>query len=163
MSWENVEVASFPTAINLQVIKLDSINFANEKQVMGVLKLLQKSPNLCELHITAIFLDDDIQDDDIQDDDIQYDDIQDVLLLLKDPDSCIVQDLKMLKTIKIRLSTISTVHMLFVKMLLSKSPTLENVVFLEKYSRHRQYNDVTKFQRELLCYPRASPKAQIVW
>ncbi|XP_031123373.1 F-box/FBD/LRR-repeat protein At1g13570-like isoform X2 [Ipomoea triloba] len=130
--WENVEVASFPTAINLQVIKLDSINFANEKQVMGVLKLLQKSPNLCELHITVIFLDDDIQDDDIQD----------VLLLLKDPDSCIVnQDLKMLKTIKIRLFTVSTVQMLFVKMLLSKSPTLENVVFLEKYYCHRQYND----------------------
>ncbi|XP_019159764.1 PREDICTED: F-box/FBD/LRR-repeat protein At1g13570-like [Ipomoea nil] len=153
MLWEDVEVASFPTAINLQVIKLNSMKFANEKQLMGVLKLLQISPNLCELDITAK-----VSEDDTEDDDIKI-----VLRLLKDPDSCIVnQDLKILKTIKIRLFCVSTVLTHFVKMLLSKSPTLESVVIREYYFIHRQYNKVIKFQRELLCFPRASPKAQIV-
>ncbi|XP_019150460.1 PREDICTED: F-box/FBD/LRR-repeat protein At1g13570-like isoform X4 [Ipomoea nil] len=54
MLWEDVEVASFPTAINLQVIELDYMNFANEKQLMGVLKLLQISPNLRELDIKIV-------------------------------------------------------------------------------------------------------------
>ncbi|XP_019150459.1 PREDICTED: F-box/FBD/LRR-repeat protein At1g13570-like isoform X3 [Ipomoea nil] len=92
----------------------------------------------------------------------QDDDIEVILRLLKDPDSCIVnQDLKMLKTIKINRFRGSTTEMLFVKMLLSKSPKLESVVIQEYYFVHRQYNKVIKSQREL-CFPRASPKAQII-
>nr|GMC48017.1 F-box/FBD/LRR-repeat protein At1g13570-like [Ipomoea batatas] len=47
-------VASLSTTINLQVIKLYSLWFSNEKLVMGVLQLLQKSPNLCELYIRIV-------------------------------------------------------------------------------------------------------------
>ncbi|XP_019150474.1 PREDICTED: F-box/FBD/LRR-repeat protein At1g13570-like isoform X2 [Ipomoea nil] len=147
LNWEDVEVASFPTAINLQVIKLYSLKFANEKQLKGVLQLLQKSPNLCELDITGICSDGDIQA---------------ASTLLKDRESCIInQDLKMLKTIKIKLFCGSTIEMLFVKMLLSKSPILERVVITESDYIKDGYT-VIKFLRELLCFPRASPKAKIV-
>ncbi|XP_019150427.1 PREDICTED: F-box/FBD/LRR-repeat protein At1g13570-like isoform X2 [Ipomoea nil] len=143
---EDVEVASFPTAINLQVIKLHSFDFANEKQLMGVLQLLQKSPNLCELDIKEC-LDDDIEA---------------FSRLLKDPDSCIInQDLKMLKTIKIEQFCGCAIEMLFVKMLLSKSPILERVIIMESYYINDGYI-VIKILRELLCFPRASPKAKIV-
>jgi len=53
-NWRDAEVASFPTAINLQVIKLDCLEFAYGKQLKGVLQLLQKSPNLCELDIAEV-------------------------------------------------------------------------------------------------------------
>ncbi|XP_031123402.1 F-box/FBD/LRR-repeat protein At1g13570-like [Ipomoea triloba] len=144
---EDVEVASFPTAINLQVIKLDPFDFANEKQLRGVLQLLQKSPNLCELDINAACSDDDIAAPS---------------RLLKDPDSCIInQDLKMLKTIKIEYFCGCTLEILFVKMLLLKSPILERIVITESYYRKNGYM-VIKILRELLCFPRASPNAQIV-
>ncbi|XP_019174285.1 PREDICTED: uncharacterized protein LOC109169853 [Ipomoea nil] len=148
-NWEDVEVASFPTAINMQVIKLDSLEFSIEKQLKGVLQLLQKSPNLCELDITGAFEDDFIEDEAMEDDDIEAERMEAARIkaarieaarikaarieaasrLLKDPESCIIsQDLKMLKTIKIDMYCGSTVEMLFVKMLLSKSPILERVV-----------------------------------
>ncbi|XP_019176043.1 PREDICTED: F-box/FBD/LRR-repeat protein At1g13570-like [Ipomoea nil] len=147
LNWEDVEVASFPTAINLQVIELHSFKFADEKQLMGILQLLQKSPNLCELAITGTCSDDDIEA---------------ASTLLKDLESCIInQDLKMLKTIKIDLFCGSTIEMFFVKMLLSKSPILERVVITESYFI-KDGCTVIKFRRELLCFPRASPKAQIV-
>jgi len=82
--------------------------------------------------------------------------------LLKDPESCIIsKDLKMLKTIKIKMFCGYTVEMLLVKMLLSKSPTLERVVITESHYIEDGCT-VIKLLRELLCFPRASPKAQIV-
>ncbi|XP_019176009.1 PREDICTED: F-box/FBD/LRR-repeat protein At1g13570-like [Ipomoea nil] len=169
---KDVEVASFPTAINLQVIKLYSLEFAIEKELEVVLQLLQKSPNLCELEITGAYSDDDIEDEQMEDDDIEAERIEAARLkaarieaasrLLKDPESCIIsQDLKMLKTIEIGMFCGSTIEMLFVKMLLSKSPILEKVVITEAFYI-KDGCMVIKFLRELLCFPRASPKAQIV-
>ncbi|XP_019150473.1 PREDICTED: F-box/FBD/LRR-repeat protein At1g13570-like isoform X1 [Ipomoea nil] len=162
LNWEDVEVASFPTAINLQVIKLYSLKFANEKQLKGVLQLLQKSPNLCELDITGTCSDDDIEDEHREDNDIEDEHLEAASRLLKGPESCIInQNLKMLKIIKIELFCGFTIEMLFVKMLLSKSPILERVVITESYYIKDSYT-VIKFLKELVCFPRASPKAQIV-
>ncbi|XP_019175996.1 PREDICTED: F-box/FBD/LRR-repeat protein At1g13570-like [Ipomoea nil] len=164
---KDVEVASFPTAINLQVIKLYSLEFAVEKELEVVLQLLQKSPNLCELHFTGAYLDDDIEDEHMEAERLEAARLKAARIeaasrLLKDPESCIIsQDLKMLKTIEIGMFCGSTIEMLFVKMLLSKSPILERVVITEAY-HIKDGCTVIKFLRELLCFPRASPKAQIV-
>lgn len=92
----------FPTAINLQVLKLYRLNFADEMEFTVALQLLKKSPNLCELEIRACFrcLSEDTR--------------------LPEDHGCIIgQDLKMLHTIKIKVFTGSKVEMFFVKMLLS--------------------------------------------
>ncbi|XP_031122227.1 F-box/FBD/LRR-repeat protein At1g13570-like [Ipomoea triloba] len=150
-------VASFPTAINLQVIRLRSLDFDIEKQLKGVVLLLQKSPNLCELDIIG-----ECSYDDMQNDDMENDHIEAASSLLKDPESCVInQDLKILKTIEIGHFRGSTLEMLLVKMLLSKSPTLERVVITESHYI-KDGCTVIKLLRELLCFPRASPKAQIV-
>ncbi|XP_031122491.1 F-box/FBD/LRR-repeat protein At1g13570-like [Ipomoea triloba] len=52
---KNPEIATmtFPTAINLQVIELYELNVSCGEKLAFVLQLLQHSPNLCELKITA--------------------------------------------------------------------------------------------------------------
>ncbi|XP_031121044.1 F-box/FBD/LRR-repeat protein At1g13570-like [Ipomoea triloba] len=46
-----MDVSMFPTAINLQVIKLYKLSFGCGKQLTITMQLLQKCPNLCELGI----------------------------------------------------------------------------------------------------------------
>ncbi|XP_031122492.1 uncharacterized protein LOC116025412 [Ipomoea triloba] len=136
-----VDASLFATAINLQVLGLYYLSLGCGKQLTAAMKLLQKYPNLCELGI---------------DQDLCKRDEEAALRLLEDTDGCfIVQDLKMLNTIKIESFRGSTVEMLFVKMLLSKSPALEKVILMVMESR-----DIDT--RELLRFPRASPKAKII-
>ncbi|XP_031120906.1 F-box/FBD/LRR-repeat protein At1g13570-like [Ipomoea triloba] len=141
-----VDASLFATAINLQVLGLYELRFGSAKQLTAAMQLLQKCPNLCELGITAY----------------QVDKFHEEAAsrLLEDPDGCfIVQDLKMLNTIKIESFRGFTVEILFVKMLLSKSPALEKVVIME--SCFIDTSVAIKSLRELR-FPRASPNAQIV-
>ncbi|XP_019149956.1 PREDICTED: F-box/FBD/LRR-repeat protein At1g13570-like [Ipomoea nil] len=143
-----MDASLFATAINLQVLRLYDLSFACGKELTVVMQLLQKCPNLCELGITA--------NEAVCDRDIEA-----ASRLLEDPDGCfIVQDLKMLNTIKIESFRGFTVETLFVKMLLSKSPALEEVVIMECVDIDTSI--AVKSLRELLRFPRASPKAQIV-
>ncbi|XP_019188342.1 PREDICTED: F-box/FBD/LRR-repeat protein At1g13570-like [Ipomoea nil] len=131
----------FPIAINLQVIKLYSLDFASEKQFTDALQLLKNSPNLCELEIIASYL------------------VSDGI-----PEDCgciIDQDLKMFHTLKIEQFMGSKVQMFFVKMLLSKSPALEKVVI--QGINNLNPSMTLKISRELLRFPRASPKAEVVY
>ncbi|XP_031123454.1 F-box/FBD/LRR-repeat protein At1g13570-like isoform X2 [Ipomoea triloba] len=147
---KNAEIATvtFPTAINLPVIELYDLSVSCQEQLTFVLQLLQHSPNLCELKIGVA-------------DDQCLCDISMATRLLEDPNGCIVkQDLKILNTIMIDRFCGSEPEKLFVKMLLLKSPALERVLILE-------YDDIdtsvaVKSLRELLRFPRTSPKAQIV-
>ncbi|XP_019159762.1 PREDICTED: F-box/FBD/LRR-repeat protein At1g13570-like isoform X2 [Ipomoea nil] len=52
-SLRSMDVSVFPTAINLQVMKLYQLNFGIRKHLVIVMQLLQKCPNLCELRIIA--------------------------------------------------------------------------------------------------------------
>ncbi|XP_019188343.1 PREDICTED: F-box/FBD/LRR-repeat protein At1g13570-like [Ipomoea nil] len=135
----------FPTAINLQVIKLYSLNFAREKQFTVALQLLKNSPNLCELEIIASYST------------YLFDDTR----LPEDHGYIIDQDLKMLHTLKIESFRGSKVQMYFVKMLLSKCPALEKVVI--QGSDDLNPSAALKISKELLRFPRASPKAQVVY
>ncbi|XP_019153433.1 PREDICTED: uncharacterized protein LOC109149892 [Ipomoea nil] len=48
-----IATTTFPTAINLRVIELYELSFSCGEKLAFVLQLLQHSPNLCELKITA--------------------------------------------------------------------------------------------------------------
>ncbi|XP_019150393.1 PREDICTED: F-box/FBD/LRR-repeat protein At1g13570-like [Ipomoea nil] len=137
-SLEYMDASMFPTAINLQVMKLYGLNFWCRKQLAVAMQLLKKCSNLCELHILMA--------------EFGYDK-EAASRLLEDPDSCfVIHELKMLKTIKIK-SNCSTLQMLFIRMLLSKSPLLER--FIVKFWGMNAA-EVRKIQRKLECFPRAS-------
>jgi len=46
-----MDASIFPTAINLQVMKLYGLNVGRREQLAVAMQLLKKCPNLCELHI----------------------------------------------------------------------------------------------------------------
>ncbi|XP_031121626.1 F-box/FBD/LRR-repeat protein At1g13570-like isoform X2 [Ipomoea triloba] len=143
-----MDVSMFPTAINLQVMKLYELSFGCGKQLTVAMQLLQKCPNLCELGIMV-------------EEESWGDDKEVASKLLEDPDGCfVIQELKMLNTIKIESFRESALIMLFMKMLLSKSPTLERVVILKHWDMN--VFEMSKILRKLECFPRASPNAQIV-
>ncbi|XP_019150407.1 PREDICTED: F-box/FBD/LRR-repeat protein At1g13570-like [Ipomoea nil] len=143
-----MDASLFATAINLLVLGLDELSFGCGKQLTVVMQLLQKCPNLCELRIMA-------------DQFRGKDDQEATSRLLEDPDSgFVIQELKMLNTIKIESFSEFALEMLFMKMLLSKSPALERVVIVQSW--HMNASEVRNFQRKLECFPRASPNAQIV-
>ncbi|XP_019149955.1 PREDICTED: F-box/FBD/LRR-repeat protein At1g13570-like [Ipomoea nil] len=145
-----MDVSMFPTSLNLQVMKLYEISFGCGRQLTGVMQLLTKCPNLCELHIIA--------DKGWEDDDKEA-----ASRLLEDPDGCLViQELKMqmLNTIQIESFNGSAFEMFFMKLLLSKFPELERAVIWKRWGMNA--SKVRKIQRKLERFPRASPNAQIV-
>ncbi|XP_019150446.1 PREDICTED: F-box/FBD/LRR-repeat protein At1g13570-like isoform X2 [Ipomoea nil] len=148
-----IATVTFPTAINLRVIELYDLSVACAEQLAFVLQLLQHSPNLCELKITAL--------------NACMCDITTGTRLLEDPNSCILkQDLKILNTVMIEGFSGSIPEKLFVKMLLSKSPALERFLIMEYVdidtSEAEFSSYISESLKELLRFPRASPKAQIV-
>ncbi|XP_031121727.1 uncharacterized protein LOC116024856 [Ipomoea triloba] len=144
-----MDVSVFPTAIDLQVMKLYELNFGCQKQLSVAMQLLKKCPNLCELRIIA-------------DEFRGKDDQEAASRLLEDPDSgFVIQELKMLNTIKIESFSEFALEMLFMKMLLAKSPVLERVVIVKDW--HMNASEERKVQRKLECFPRASPNAQIIF
>ncbi|XP_031123026.1 F-box/FBD/LRR-repeat protein At1g13570-like [Ipomoea triloba] len=144
----HMDVSVFPTAINLQVMKLYDLDFGCRKQLAVALQLLQKCLNLCELHIIAYKS-------------CWKDDKEDASRLLEEPNSgFVIQELKMLNTIKIESFREFSLEMLFMKMLLSKSPALERVVIVKSWGMNASE---VKIQRKLECFPRASPNAQIFY
>ncbi|XP_019150453.1 PREDICTED: uncharacterized protein LOC109147252 [Ipomoea nil] len=146
-SLECMNTSMFPTAINLQVMMLYGLNFCCRKQLAVAMQFLKKCPNLCELRIST-------------DEFGSEDDKEDASRLLEDPDSCFgIHELKMLNTIKIK-SNCSALQMLFIIMLLSKSPALER--FIVKFWGMNA-PEVRKIQRKLKCFPRASSNAHIVF
>lgn len=50
-------IPTFPTATNLQAMKLYDLSFGCGKQITAAMLLLQKSPNLCELDIRVAQVD----------------------------------------------------------------------------------------------------------
>ncbi|XP_019150439.1 PREDICTED: uncharacterized protein LOC109147248 [Ipomoea nil] len=146
-SLECMRVSMFSTAINLRVLKLYGLHFGYWDQPLVFMQLLQKCPNLCELHIIA--------------DEFGSKDYKEAASrLLEDPDSCFVSnELKMLNTIKIESKCASALQMLFIKMLLSKSPALERFV-LKFWDMNAL--EVRKIQRKLECFPHASSNAHYI-
>ncbi|XP_019150425.1 PREDICTED: F-box/FBD/LRR-repeat protein At1g13570-like isoform X2 [Ipomoea nil] len=142
-----IATTTFPTAINLRVIELYELSFSCGEKLAFVLQLLQHSPNLCELKMTAS--------------DNCMCEITTGTRLLDDPNSCILkQDLKILNTVMIEGFSGSIPEKLFVKVLLLKSPALERFLIMEYADIDT--SEAVKSLRELLHFPRASLKARIV-
>ncbi|CAH9124123.1 unnamed protein product [Cuscuta epithymum] len=134
-------LAAFPTAINLEEIKLEGFNIGFGKHLDFAVQLLKKSPKLSmlEIHIT--------KGSKASDSGLLEDTIED--------------DLRMLETVKLNGFRASEMELCLVKLLLSKSPALHHIVIRAA----RSINDSLHFKakKKLLNFPRASLKAQIVY
>ncbi|XP_019188341.1 PREDICTED: F-box/FBD/LRR-repeat protein At1g13570-like [Ipomoea nil] len=139
-------VKKFTLCPYLSGFKLKQSDFDRcAKQFTIALQLLKNSTNLCELEVKASY----------------WTFLSDGIRLPEDCGCIIDQDLKMLHTLKIESFTGSTVEMFFVKMLLFKSPVLEKVVI--QGSNDLNPSMALKISKELLRFPRASPKAEVVY
>ncbi|XP_019150410.1 PREDICTED: F-box/FBD/LRR-repeat protein At1g13570-like [Ipomoea nil] len=139
---------TFPTARNVQVMKLYRFRFGCERHLKLAIQLLEKSPNLCTLEIAA------------EKQEEWIDDKEGPSRIFKGPD-IINKNLEMLNTVKIEWFKGSRHEMLFLKALLSKSVALDKVVVQELRNSHNALALINS--RKLLDFPRASLKAQIVF
>ncbi|CAH9104878.1 unnamed protein product [Cuscuta epithymum] len=136
----------FPIAINLEILKVRGFSFACKKDVCLALQFLQKCPKLMDLRI------DGRSSEDV------------IVSLSEDPpdeDFIIVKDLVMLKTVKIRPFHGYKQEMHYVKSILLKSPVLEELVIMDSCNVNASVS--LKIARELMSFPRASPKARLVF
>ncbi|XP_031121022.1 uncharacterized protein LOC116024272 [Ipomoea triloba] len=145
-------VLNSSTAINLQIMELHHLRFSCEKQIATAMALLQKSPNLCELGIRAGTP--------------SWSDYEeDALKHLEDLDHYFInQDMKMFSTVKIEGFNGSRFEVLFVKSVFTKCPALERVVIHPAWIGSITYAlmGMNNILRELTCFHRASPNAQLV-
>ncbi|CAH9124152.1 unnamed protein product [Cuscuta epithymum] len=139
---------SFPTALNLEVIKLFHFIYVDKKPFALLLQLLKKCPKLSELEI------------------LMHDKFHemhgDASSTSADPGSWLNgEDINMLKKVKVEQFRGLRYEVLFIKTILSKSPMLEEVVILESPEIDAQ--TAFRMPREMIKFPRASPKAQIIF
>ncbi|CAH9096368.1 unnamed protein product [Cuscuta epithymum] len=138
-----VAVAStaFPTAINLEEIKLHGFNFGFGMHLPFAVQLLKKSPKLFVLEIN-IWKGSEAADSELLEDTIE-------------------DHLRTLEIVKLNGFRASEMELCLVKLLLSKSPALHHFVIRAAQS----INDSLHFEatKKLLNFPRASPKSQIVY
>ncbi|CAH9096292.1 unnamed protein product [Cuscuta epithymum] len=144
----------FPIATNLQVIKLTNFSFAHTKCITLVIQLLRKCPKLHKLEINLM----EYRHCMIYGREFQCPDPTS----LKDPESLFNdQDLRKLKTVKMKEFRGLRGEMLFIEAILSKSPVLEEVFIMESVGIDASV--AFKMTRDMTSFPRASPKAKIVF
>ncbi|XP_031113125.1 F-box/FBD/LRR-repeat protein At1g13570-like isoform X1 [Ipomoea triloba] len=139
--------SALPVKVNhLRVLKLSGINFTNEVQISSILCLLHSSPRVHSLEIwmnvpTTIV------------------DNNPVLKYLQDR-SCMSEEINSLRDLKMRYFQGSRAEMLFVKLILVCCPALERVTFEDWEVKPSEVSNILK---ELVVFPRASRKAQIIF
>ncbi|CAH9082564.1 unnamed protein product [Cuscuta epithymum] len=138
-----------PIATNLQVIELRFFRFADANCVNLVIQLLRKCPKLRELEMFILKHQSHLHGEADP-------------TILRDMDSWFSDlDLGELRTVKMKSFDGSTQEMLFIKLILSKSPSLEEVLITE--SDRIDASVALKAPREMISYPRASPKAKVIF
>ncbi|CAH9096336.1 unnamed protein product [Cuscuta epithymum] len=136
-----VASSTFPIAINLQEIILDAFDFSSKDHLTYAGQLFKKSPKLCVLEIEYV----------------ERSQVADPALL----EDLMEADFRMLETVKLDGFRGSEIELCLVKLLLSKSPALHDVVIYE--ARDIDSSMASEAPKKLLSFPRASPKAQIVY
>ncbi|CAH9148743.1 unnamed protein product [Cuscuta epithymum] len=142
-----------PIAMNVKVIKLYELNFASAKHFDFAVQLIKKCPNLCELEILAeqIFSGH------------ENDEIKAAARNLEDPGCGLIDhELAVLKTVKLASFLGLRLEVQFVKAILSNSPALETLVIQESPNDDIDDSMALGIATEMLHFPRASPKAQVV-
>ncbi|RAL37555.1 hypothetical protein DM860_000249 [Cuscuta australis] len=149
--FKNAGVAkpSFPTALNIEELWLHDFSFAVEAFTASI-QLLKECPNLLTLGI-------------VLEDEPSFMRARETISRMLENSSGWLNDhdLCRLENVEIRSFTGSRQEMLFVKAILSNTPALERLVIMES----DDFDDAQalKLSRELLCFPRASPKAQVLF
>ncbi|KAM0052526.1 putative F-box domain, FBD domain, leucine-rich repeat domain superfamily [Helianthus debilis subsp. tardiflorus] len=149
---KNLAAEKFPNSLPhvvqcLEELEFISFSFGDLNQLQGALFMLRNSPNLKGLRVTHMLLG-------------QEADLQLTSNYLESPD-CLDQRLLTLQTVEMTSLEGSRPELLFVKLLLDCSPHLENMIIqptstIDAEKRHNIAKDV-------LMFPRASPKAKVVF
>ncbi|CAH9082561.1 unnamed protein product [Cuscuta epithymum] len=138
-----------PIAQNLQVIELHDFSFAHTNCFTLVIHLLRKCPKLCKLEIIIIKPE-------------SYQSGEADPCILRDPDGWFRdQDLSDLRTVEMKSFSGLRQEMLFIKLILSKAPFLEEVLITESVDIDTSVS--LEVQREMTSFPHASPKAKVVF
>ncbi|CAH9096280.1 unnamed protein product [Cuscuta epithymum] len=143
----------FPVAPSLEIIKVRGINFACKKDTNLAIQFLQKCPKLMDLRIDGaspyVHL---TSSEDV---------IPSVLEDSINGGFIIDKDLVMLKTVMIQPFHGFKQEMHYVRTILLKSPVLEELVIMGSCNVNASMS--LMITRELMSFPRASPKARIVF
>ncbi|XP_071718629.1 F-box/FBD/LRR-repeat protein At1g13570-like [Rutidosis leptorrhynchoides] len=137
-------------ANSLELLTLYEFKFGDLFQLQGVLCILRNSPNLERL---------DFDNQDLENMHLDLD-VKPALAYLEAFD-CLHQTLNGLKTINIMDVERSRPLLLFIKLLLEHSPTLEKISI-----RPRETSDANEkfnFAKDVIQFPRASSKAELVY
>ncbi|XP_059650300.1 F-box/FBD/LRR-repeat protein At1g13570-like [Cornus florida] len=140
----------FPIMFNqLKHIQLHNLGFNDVDQISCLLCFIRSSPNLQILEIlrgVAVT--------------VKTDDLGLVFDYLTAPD-CMDKTLDQLRTVRIGLSKNLSGELLFIKLLLARSPSLEKMII--EVTGKLDANDKFKITRELMCFSRASSRAEMMW
>ncbi|CAH9096308.1 unnamed protein product [Cuscuta epithymum] len=148
----------FPTAMNLQVIKLHGFAFLCQKHIVLVIQLLKKCPNLLEL---GIEIEPKSQVRYYEEEEQEETDLPD-LSISKDPSRWFDdRDLCELKSVKMESFNGLREEVAFIKTILSRSPALEEVIIKESVDIDTSL--ASKFKRKITTFACASPKAEVIF
>ncbi|XP_071711991.1 uncharacterized protein [Rutidosis leptorrhynchoides] len=131
-----------------RILCLMNLQFANLDQLQGALYILQNSPNLEQLEV--INMNPALEN--------MHLDVQPTLSYLE-ATNCLDQTLDRLKTINIFRVEISRPLLLFIKLLLDRSPTLEKISITPSLTADA--NEKYNFAKDVMLFPRASSKAEL--
>ncbi|XP_071720882.1 F-box/FBD/LRR-repeat protein At1g13570-like [Rutidosis leptorrhynchoides] len=137
-------------ANSLELLTLYEFKFGDLFQLQGVICILRNSPNLEQL---------DVDNQDLENMHLDLD-VKPALAYLEASD-CLDQTLNGLKTINIMDVERSRPLLLFIKLLLEHSPTLEKISIRprETSDAHEKFN----FAKDVMRFARASSKAELVY
>nr|GMD68149.1 F-box/FBD/LRR-repeat protein At1g13570-like [Ipomoea batatas] len=139
--------SALPVKVNyLRDLTLYRINFTNLVEISCILCLLHSSPRVHSLEIwtnvPAVTADNNL-----------------VLKYLQER-SCMGEEINSLRDLKMKYFQGSRAEMLFVKLILACCPALERVTFVDK---EVETSEISNILKELVVFPRASRKAQIIF
>ncbi|KAK9049466.1 hypothetical protein SSX86_031565 [Deinandra increscens subsp. villosa] len=150
-----VFIAERPNLFQHRVISLKSLwlydfSLGDLDHVLGVLCLLRNSPNLEMLCLRHIHM---------ESKSMHYD-VETTSNHLESPD-CLDQTLNRLQTVHISHLQGSRPELLFIKLLLANSPSLEK--FTIEFNAASDANKWSNIAKDVMQYPRASSKAELVY
>ncbi|XP_071718678.1 F-box/LRR-repeat protein At3g26922-like [Rutidosis leptorrhynchoides] len=145
---ENISNLLPNKANSLKILKIVNINFGDMDQLQGALCMLRNSPNLEQLHMMNSQMSQHLRFD-----------VTPALRYLE-ASNCLGQTLIQLKTIEITRVDGSRPVLLFIKLLLAHSHTLEKLSIQPNVTDVHQRLNIAK---HVMQFPRASSKAELLY
>ncbi|XP_019159980.1 PREDICTED: uncharacterized protein LOC109156583 [Ipomoea nil] len=140
-------MSALPVKINyLRDLTLFQINFTDLVQISSILCLLHSSPRVHSLEILTNVA--------------RATADNNLVLQYLQERSCMSKEINSLRALKMKYFQGSRAQMLFVKLILACCPALERVSFVDKKV---EASEVCNILKELVVFPRASRKAQIIF